>query len=693
MKRSNSRGIRAEWLGLASMNFAALEVSAARQAMYGSHIAQHLTIDGATVRKCQSGVERQFGKATFHVKMPMNGEIRAVIDKYPNDPISPVTTVIYENMERGIIDHIDIPYHHCLHNHFGFRYKRTENVMRLTEWSHLREGTILADSPSVTKDGDYMPGAELNVVYMSHPGIIEDGALISETGCKIMTATGFEKRHGSWGHKYFPLGLYTKEGGEYQPHPNVGETIRPDGLLFAMREYNPITAGINMAADMLTRVDHVFDKRVYGIPNAKVVDVEARTGLSSGTPKTPVGMDAQAKRYHQAQAKYYSEIERRTYGAIGKTRRTIAPKLHRLIVEGLVFKNNSSGRSRTRQIYNLQPLDEWRVSITFEYKMVPNVGSKITDTVGGKSVIVRKMRDEDMPTDQWGRRAHVITDGNSTIKRLNPGRLYEQWFNAQGDQMQRRLIKMKEEAASPSSFYAEAWDLLLRFYTLISPLMVDALLDPDYKGSPKYHVDQVIKEGVHYWLPTHSPITLLDAYRNLSREFPLEKGPVTFRGHLGHMVTSRRPVIVASVYFLLLEKTGDEWSAVSSTKLNTHGIPAKPNKNDKYSAPGKTTPVRLTGEAEDRILAMAVGSAPTAELLEMSNSPPLHKLAIRTLYHADQPTNLEVVIPDQSLLGRGGRNLAFSQHSLLISGVQLYRGASSVQEPSVYPPSEGEPEL
>lgn len=296
-----------------------------------------------------------------------------------------------------------------------------------------------------------------------------------------------------------------------------------------------------------------------------------------------------------------------------------------------------------------------------------------------------------MPVDIFGNRAEIIMDGNSIVKRMNPGVLFEQYFNAHSDQMQRKLHAMRAE--KPATFYQDAWELLLRYYGMVSPRMVDILKGPDYKGSPKHHIDTVLKDGIYHWFPLDSPVTLQNAAMALREHFPLEKGPVTYRGRSGNVSTTRRDIMIGSVYYILLEKIGDEWSGVSSTKLQHFGIPAKINKHDKYATPARPMPVRILGESEVRLMAAACGGQPVAQLVEMSNSPPLHKHIVMNILKADKPTHIETVVTDSKLINRGGRNLAFVHHSLEISGVRFMREDNPVDEPRIYEPTAEEPSL
>lgn len=697
MKRLNYSQLKPELLATASLNFSAPEDSSARQEMIGSHLSQMLVIDGATLRRCNTGMERRFGSTTFNVKFPCHGEIKATIEKYAHTvgpdsiPLNPQTVIIYESIERGELDMLELPYFHSMHNHFGFRYKLTSSAEKLSVGTPIPKDTILADSPNVDAHGNYMYGTELNACFMSLPGIIEDGVIIAESVIKKLTATGFEKRSGSYGRKRFPLNLYGDEN-HYKPFPDIGDRVRQDGLLFAFREYDELLGGVTMAEDCLREVDHAFDRRVFAVPGAKAIDITVRRGNQGNNARTPAGMELQAQKYHLRHRQFYDNITHAVETLKRRSQVEISPKLHRLMVEGLIFKNDVN-KGQGRQMYNLVELDEWRVDITFEYKMRPNIGSKLTDVHGGKGVVCSIWPDEWMPVDQWGNRAEVVMDGDSTMKRMNPGRFYEQFLNAHGLQMQRTLQALK--LAKPKTYVAEGWDMLLRFYGMVSAEMVEVLTNPkQYRGSPQKHVDGVIKNGVYWWLPTDRQITLQHAVQNLRRDLPLEKGPVTYRGLSGEFITTRRDVIVAPVYVILLEKTGEnEWSAVSSTKLQPFGIPAKINKHDKYSTPARPMPVRILGESEIRLMVAACGSQPVAELVEMSNSPLLHKHIVTNITRANKPTRIENVVSDPKLLGRGGRNLAFVHHSLEISGVRLERTVSSTREPLVYPPAEGEPRI
>lgn len=286
-----------------------------------------------------------------------------------------------------------------------------------------------------------------------------------------------------------------------------------------------------------------------------------------------------------------------------------------------------------------------------------------------------------MPIDAEGNRAELIMDGESTIRRTNLGRLYEQYFNATSRTVTNYVRRMM--ANDPKSV-AHCFEYLKGYYKICTPPMYDLLTSPSYQGTPAYHVESVIKEGVYLNLPTDNPAEYPVAIRQLRKEYPTLIGPVTYRGRSGNLVTTRDPVLIGSLYIMLLEKTGVDWSAVDSAKLNCFGIPARLTNRDKHSAPGRQMPVRLTGEDEVRLFAATIGGDATAEMMEMSNNPTTHKHIVTNILHAKQPTNIENVV-NRSVVPRGNsRPLIFIRHMLQSCGIILKYNPIENQPDSIY---------
>lgn len=676
--------------------------SSPRLQMFISHIGQALVIYGCTPRRIQTGIEREFGRYTFSIKMPVDGRILSIIEKYPTgigfDPIkeNPKTLIIYENEYTKEVGIIEIGRYHCEHQYFGFNYVVSDIAKTLHPGAYVAAGTILADSPTIDQDKNWRYGIESNVAMMSVPAIIEDGVVVRRGYLEQLKTKGFESRVGSFGKNYYPLNLYG-DINNYKPFPDIGDHIRSDGLLYAFREYDELLGPLEMTPKALLSPDYMYDKLTFAKPYAKVIDVHVNHDVNGGFAPTPLSMTGQVNKYNTAARVYYSRILEE-YKKI-KDPLKISPAFHRLLVEALAYNNNPgnpTAQGKINYTYRRSSLDDYRVEIFFEYDVKPTVGFKITGCCGDKSIIVDVWDDEDMPIDKMGNRADIIMDGDSTIKRMNVARMYEQYINATSrdlsDAVRKKMnfdktdnhqsqIRAIEKQPKSLELYKEVFQTLKRYYEIISPKMaakVELLEKKDI--DIRNHVNAVLKDGIYLWIPTDNPVGNVDIIQSLRKEFPIYMGPVKYRGRSGNMVETVSNVLIGSLYIMLLEKTGQEWSAVSSAKLQHFGIPAKLTNSDKYSAPARGNPVRILGESEVRLFCAAIGGDATAEILDQSNNPTSHKAIVASILRAAKPTNIKNVI-DRKEFPRGkSRPLVYMNHILQCSGIEFTDGVKNVKK-------------
>ena len=693
--------LSAGFLGASGLNPWPAHDSSSRIQMFNSHLGQALVIEGATTRRCLTGLEAEFGKYTFSIKMPTDAQIIRSVLKYP--PVlgaggikeNPLTVVIYEDVENKEVGIVNLVRHHVNHQHFGFKYSYKAAQQKLSNGSYIAKGTIIADSPSVDELGNYRYGIETNVAFMSVPAVIEDGVVVSRSYLKKLTAKDYESRLVSFGKNRYPLNLYGDEN-NYKPMPDIGDRIRADGLVFALRSYDDLLAVVDMTPAALMVPDYAHDKLIYGEPNARVVDINVHHDKSSNNPPTPTGMEVQCARYEQAMTNFYRTLLdeyhklRRTRGAALR----LTPEFHRLLVEAMadsgVSDSGSSPSGSVKRTYRRAPLDDWRVELTYEFDFVPCIGSKITDCHGGKGIICDVREDEDMPIDQWGNRADIIMDGDSRIKRMNLGGFYEPYINAASREQSETVRKIY--GLEPKGRYSEkdlralvnadvqaggqkltaAFEHVMGYYSIVSPKMYQGIVDAGAAFSNSSHILRVLSEGIYLYMPSDNPVESIELIKALEAgRYKVPIGPVKYRGKSGREVTTKANILIGSVYIMLLEKTGGDWSGVASAKLQVFGIPAKLTNADKYSAPGRGNPVRLLAEDEVRLFVAAVGSDVTADLLDQSNNPKTHKEIYRNVVKAAQPTNIPCVI-DREVHKRGNsRTLVFIRHMMECSGVKF----------------------
>lgn len=384
-----------EMYGIHSSNFASPHISSSRAQMYGSHFSQKLVFDGMEEKWIQN-IECELAKYTFSVKMPANGKILRVIDRFPrgididNIPFNPETVVIYENDETGEIDYFTVPYHASYHQFFGFKYEHKSTLNDLRPNAYIPKGTIFADSPGVVEHGSYKYGINLNTAFMSVPSVSEDGIMISEDVLDKLKFRIYETRVVEFGSNSFPLNLYGNID-FYKPFPECGDYIREDGVLMMLRTYDDDLMPVEMSIYDTMEPDFVFDKGIYVRGGkGKVIDIRVISN-NVQNPKLPKGMGAHIEKYERALVKFHQTIieteERLRYEQkrkFGEFYSQLSPKFQRLWVESLAIVNKHSNRAKQNLnlLYRKAPIDEYRVEFVIEYEITPNIGFKLTDQHG-----------------------------------------------------------------------------------------------------------------------------------------------------------------------------------------------------------------------------------------------------------------------------------------------------------------------
>lgn len=372
--------------------------SSSRVQMLASHISQTVVPFQSDIPRSMTGFETQLAEYTFNITMPVDGIVISVHKKYFGDLShnpnmkNPLITIIYQNQENGEYDYIDIHEYHSKHKIFGCQFIINPIVDKIRPGSAIPKGTLLAHSPSIKEGGIYSSSIEANVAYLSLPGTIEDGFVVSESFCEKGAPLEISHSVAEWGRKTYPLNLYGDEH-NYKPFPDIGDKIRPDGLVFALREYNSQFDAIEMNNKALMKVDMIHDIRIYGIPGAEVYDVQVESGIGENRnrPLTPKGIELQPLRYINQTSNYYAGIKN-TYDKLVRENVRgigISPRLQILITQAIADKpnlnavSNANGTGIVRRTYKNVPLDEYRVLIRYKNRKKLKLGSKITNLHGG----------------------------------------------------------------------------------------------------------------------------------------------------------------------------------------------------------------------------------------------------------------------------------------------------------------------
>lgn len=391
MTTAVSNQLKPDLLGTNSLQPWPGTVSASRAQMFGSHLGQSLVIEGSTERRTQTGMEAEFGKYTLSVKMPCNGRIIKIITRHKQSygkdslDINPETVVIFENDATKEIDVLVLTNYCTFHQYIGFQYKPTKHINDLVVGKYIAEGKKFLDSPSVTEDGGYKYGIELNTVFMTHPAVAEDGILICSDVLPKLRFKTYETRVVEWGSKYFPLNIYGDDD-NFKAFPEIGEIIRDDGLLCALRTHDDSLAAVEQSLKSLKVVDAIFDRSVYVPGGGRVVDVKI-TRSDNGIDKPEKTMEDKLKKYETARHSFYKEIisEWRRLKHTQGDGLSITPEFHRLVVEALAYTETNE-KMKITKLYRKSPLDEYNLEFVIEYDVTPTIGYKLTDCAGGSTM-------------------------------------------------------------------------------------------------------------------------------------------------------------------------------------------------------------------------------------------------------------------------------------------------------------------
>lgn len=286
-----------------------------------------------------------------------------------------------------------------------------------------------------------------------------------------------------------------------------------------------------------------------------------------------------------------------------------------------------------------------------------------------------------MPVDQNGTRADVIMDAYSTVSRTNPSRLYETYINSASFDLENKIRKdLNIKQTDRSSFrllsnvvqnqpelFHQQYNSLMHYYDIVSSKMANCFSNLDIEGKTK-HMLSVITEGIYLYMPVDNDRENSQIVRDIEQHFRPVYGPVTYVGNSGKTVKTVNNVRISRIYMMLLDKTGDGWSASSSGKLQHFGILAPITKADKFSQPARNNPIKGVSETEGRILDAYAGITATAEVMDRNNCPATQEVIALGLITAPDPMNIVNLVDRDKFPYGGPKPVQLVNHIALCSG-------------------------
>lgn len=685
--------VSVEFLGPHGLNPFVIYDSSNRGTMFSSHFDSRLSICEPQDSLQTTGLDKEFHDSIYKIEMPENGRILHVIQKHPvtaNGEVldfQPEITVIYEQEEDKTVDVFKIPYYKSFHQHFGFKLIQTSNMRLLYAGSMIPKGTVFAHAPSAGT-GYFRYGLNVKVAFMSHPGVAEDGLIISESLAKRLKFNLYETRTINIGSKSFPLNLFGSMQ-SYKCYPDKGEKIRKDGLLMYTRDYDLGGYPCMSSVFDLREPDYVFDRALRTrAGDARVIDIEVHKHPDKSI--LPDKVKDQLEKHFRQTYNYYSNIHQaekmvsidhyKRFGTNNYPKTPLMSKeflmamaVHRQHLEGC--KDSASFMNRRK------PLDEYYVKITMEYVVVPTLGNKLTDRHGGKGVIVAIWPDHRMPVDADGNRAELITDGGSIVSRMNLGRPYEHYMSSAQDKVTRTVRQMlgvtvnctqEEYDQIPNEIKDKTLEYLLGFIRLSSNQMHVSLMSKTKEQQYRYMYEDVVrKEIMKLFMPHGDLVDLHNTIPIIDEIYQPTCGPVSYIGYGGNVVVTKNPVRIANLYLMLLDKIADTGSAVSTGRLNHFGFLSPVSGEDRWRDPIKKTATKTISETEGRIYTAYTGRYSIAEMMDRSNNHGVQQHMVENILNHPHPGAIENLVNRKQFPFGDAKALQITNHFYQCRGTKI----------------------
>ncbi len=639
--------------------------------MFQGHWSQRPALQHPDPKLILTGAEFELGKYINDIRAEHDYVMRGLIPRYRfighDIDSQPEYYVLAEyvkevkGVRKLVLDVIETPNIRSCHSKFGFDLHKTDAFKSLEHNKPIPKGTVLGKTASLADDGSYMYGLNANVAFLSLPDVAEDTFVASRSFAERIGITCVEKRIINVKRDTIPLNLYSKNG-SYQPLPNIGETVRPDGLLFCHRNKNAYFNPVDLRDDKLCKPDYTFDTPVYVKPGSKVVDIRVIKG-NYRRPEFPTRVTEQFDFYASNLITFYKTLKEQVDTVVNSRRSTFAdeasynlsPRLSRLLVEAEFMINSTDPKNKIKLVYKKLPVEEYRIEVTTRVVLIGSMGHKLTDTVGGKGVVSCIREDADMPVDEFGVRADLIVDPNSTLARQNPGRLYEAYLGAFCRDNHKRLTDSMLNSVSFNYGKVRVTDLkntmtdadyqycanyLHGMYSLISDVMTKFIpsLTPD---EVKQHVVEALESQICIRY-TSDDVRRFDTLEPLIEATPYKPnyGRLTLKDSFGNEVTTVGKSRIGVLYIMVLEKIADTYMGVSSAHLNNFGFPAKVSPGDKHKTSHAITPAKTLGETEVRLFGSNLSVVAMAEFIDSVANLFTHKLLVKSVLEADNPMRI-----------------------------------------------------
>ena len=286
-----------------------------------------------------------------------------------------------------------------------------------------------------------------------------------------------------------------------------------------------------------------------------------------------------------------------------------------------------------------------------------------------------------MPYDPvTGRRAEIVISPETTINRMNYGRLFEHAFKGAMLELEDKIKAItglnketcKEVYKLDKNKLNECFKLIDRFLEITSDThsKIYKSFSFEDKVDDLYHV---LKDKFYLYRPTDDNSDHLLACKLLLEEgFLSSARPVRyFNPYTGREEETKNPHRIAPVYYMLLEKISDDAAVVATATTRPDNIIARITNSNKSKSQSRRQATRFPGESENRCILGGGPSGLAVEIHDRSNNVKAIESILESIYSTDTPTNIEQAI-DRSKVQLGtSKPLQILKHFAQCGGWEL----------------------
>ena len=637
--------------------------SSSRLQMLTSQLGQIPVITNSEIPKIMTGFESQLSKYTFGVKASCDFKVIKKIPRLINNKNNPSTLYIYqvldEELDRPTYGCFEVKSHVVNHELFGFESIIDDDIRRKLETSaKIDKDTVISHSSNVKENGLYGNGINAMSCYIADEAVIEDGVVISEELAENYRPLCIDSVSFESGATEYLLGIHSEPGKPFKVIPDIGDIIKPDGVIAAIRKRDDLLDSINMQENNL-HVATADDKIIYaddrrGEEDAVVINVEVIDSENNGgreKQQSPLNMVTQLKKYSRSATAYYDTIinfyENKKREEVNSD---FTPELLFEITRAYKDKPNDASRrfpgcQRDRRNVKLKyrgrSMKEFRVTITYAWLHKIQEQTKVTNRHAGKGIVIDVRPRKHMPRDKFGRVADIAYYGGAGIRRLNSGQFYEQYIDNHSD----TVIKYSKRLLSNNEIdWNGLFNLYSEYLSILSPPMNEEFIKISEKDKKEY-IEHLFEDGLYVHMPAENQWCDLDMVRKMEAFMPCERDKITyFNKEKGEYVETDHPVMLGNIYLYILEKSAPKGLAVSTSRTQTHGLPAVPNPGNRNSSPSTEKASKAYSETEVRLGSATTSPETIAGKIDYSTNPRSAYIVSRKIAQAENPAIIDEFI-------------------------------------------------